>query len=330
MREPAYQGTAGLVVYVILSFLGSWFVASTLHVFGLNVSPGPIGTRLFTTSLIYAATMGWQPFVATWLVRRWVDPPDHLDLGLRPSSYVFTLVGVAGAVAFTVLSMALAWVAAAAGVVEASSMNGAAEHAIARDRDWLQGIISPSLAFVGTLALVWIQTFSEEIGWRGYFLPRAMERFGQWRGLVLQGAAWGCWYAPVLFFSVYGPSLAIGSVTRSLALAVTCALLGTLFGWLRLASKSLGPVITANTTLTLIAGLPYVMNGVDAGLRSAIFGPPGWIVLAAGVGVLVCSPWRSVVRIPEHIRLSSEVRKTPLTRMWIVLDGRVIDNRSIH
>jgi membrane protease YdiL (CAAX protease family) len=259
-----------------------------------------------------------------------VDPPDHLDLGLRPTSYVFTVVGVAGALAFTVLSMALAWAAAAAGMAQATSINGAAERAIDGNRDWLHGVISPSLAFAGTLALVWLQTFSEEIGWRGYFLPRAMERFGRWQGLVLQGAAWGLWYAPVLFFSIYGPTLALGSVTRSLALAATCAMLGTLFGWLRLASKSLGPVIIANTTLTLIAGLPYVLSGVDAGLRSAIFGPPGWLVLAAGVGVLLCSRWRAVVRIPERIRLSSETRKTPFTRVWVVLDGRVIDNRSIH
>jgi hypothetical protein len=43
--------TAGIVIFVVLTFLGSWFVAATLRVFGLNVQPGPLGTRLFATSL---------------------------------------------------------------------------------------------------------------------------------------------------------------------------------------------------------------------------------------------------------------------------------------
>lgn len=133
------------------------------------------------------------------------------------------------------------------------------------------------------------QALAEEIGWRGYFLPGAMERFGRWRGLILHGAVWGLWYAPVLFFASYGRLDPFGSVGRSLGFIVTCALLGTLFGWLRLASRSVVPVVLANTTLTLAAGLPYVVHGVDAGLRSAAFGPAGWLVLAAVIGGLLLS-----------------------------------------
>ena len=152
-------------------------------------------------------------------------------------------------------------------------------------------------AFFGTIALVWVQAFAEELGWRGYFLPRAMERFGHWPGLVLHGAVWGLWYAPVLLFATAGP-LEFASFVRPLAFVVTCALLGTLYGWLRLASGSLAPVVVTNTTLTLAAGLPYVIHGVDPGLRSAAFGASGWLVLVVAIGALTLTRWRSVVRLP--------------------------------
>ncbi len=40
---------------------------------------------------------------------------------------------------------------------------------------------------------------------------------------------------------------------------------------------------------------------MDAGLRAAVFGPPGWIVLLAGVAALTASRWRAVVQIPEPL-----------------------------
>jgi hypothetical protein len=37
----------------------------------------PLGTRLFTASLLYAVTMGWQPLVATLVVRRRSSDAAH-------------------------------------------------------------------------------------------------------------------------------------------------------------------------------------------------------------------------------------------------------------
>jgi heme A synthase len=53
-RDDRTRATAGLILFVALSFLGSWCVAASLRVFDLTVSPATIGTRLFTTSLLYA------------------------------------------------------------------------------------------------------------------------------------------------------------------------------------------------------------------------------------------------------------------------------------
>lgn len=289
-RERRARANAGLIAFLLLSFSLTWAVAASLRALGLTGVPvESLGTRLFTTSLLYVLTMGWQPFVATLLVRRWIDPPDELDLGLRPTRTVFSLVGGLSAIAFVALAAVVAFALGAAG----DSSTPEAEVLAVDGLNALKLL----LAFFGTITLVWVQAFAEELGWRGYFLPRAMERFGHWPGLLLHGAVWGLWYAPVLLFATEGP-LEFASVLRPLAFVVTCALLGTLYGWLRLASGSLAPVVVTNTTLTLAAGLPYVIHGVNPGLRSAAFGASGWLVLVITIAALALTRWRTVVRLP--------------------------------
>ncbi|MCK6538180.1 MAG: CPBP family intramembrane metalloprotease [Polyangiaceae bacterium] len=316
-QEQRDRASAGLALFVVLSFLGSWFVAAALRVVGLTVAPAALGTRLFTTTLLYALTMGVQPVVATWIVRRWVDPPDHLDLALRPSRWVFSIAGAAGAVA---LALSAAALASLSGL---GAGNADVELAPAPSASGLFVLV---MAFLATTTLVWLQAFAEEVGWRGYFLPRAMERFGRWEGLILHGTVWGLWYAPVLFFASYGQGEPFSSVGRSLGFVVTCALLGMLFGWLRLASKSIVPVVLANMTLTLAAGLPYVVHGIDTGARSAAFGPPGWIVSLLLIAGLSLSKWRTFVQIPARAALPASPSAL-IVRVWVELERRPPSDR---
>ena len=66
--------------------------------------------------------------------------------------------------------------------------------------------IGPDLAI---FALVWlVLAFGEELGWRGFALPRLAARHGFWAGSMILGLAWCVWHYPRLLGSPYLGSLA--------------------------------------------------------------------------------------------------------------------------
>jgi len=79
-----------------------------------------------------------------------------------------------------------------------------------------------------------------------------------------------------------------------------------------------------------MAGLPYFVHGIDAGLRSAILGAPGWIVLSVCLGGLALSRWRAVIRVPEATALTHEAAVTFLARELFTSSGRGPDGRPLH
>jgi membrane protease YdiL (CAAX protease family) len=96
----------------------------------------------------------------------------------------------------------------------------------------------PSLAIVGVIGSL-SRALGEEIGWRGFLLPRLVQRAGFTGGCLLSGCIWAAWHYPALLFADYNagtrPAFALACFTL-MVIAISYVL-----GWLRLKSHSLWP-----------------------------------------------------------------------------------------
>ncbi|HEV7234288.1 MAG TPA: CPBP family intramembrane glutamic endopeptidase [Sphingorhabdus sp.] len=79
----------------------------------------------------------------------------------------------------------------------------------------------------------------EEIGWRGYLVPKLMERMGFWGTTLVSGCIWGVWHMPILLFGNYnnGTEWWYG-MTCFVILVLSGSMIMT---WLRLRSASVWP-----------------------------------------------------------------------------------------
>lgn len=80
----------------------------------------------------------------------------------------------------------------------------------------------------------------EELGWRGYALPRLVARFGVARASILLGLIWGCWHLPQFFIreaDTFGQSFFV-YVAQVTALSVAMAWL-----WARTNGSLLLPML---------------------------------------------------------------------------------------
>lgn len=276
----------------VLAFLGLTFGATWLPAWLFRdfwrVESLPLGWRILACSALYSVLMGWQPVAAVLLVRRYVEPALPLDAGLRRARARFILLAV--------LVPCLAMLAAS--VVElALAPHGAVFAASLPATFWSGALVVMLMSSAG--ALIYGQCLVEEVAWRGYFLVRAMELAGPRRGLVIHGLIWGIWYAPIVMLTAGG---AASSLAKAAEFVVTCVLLGILLGWLRLASRSIVPAVTANVTLTLGAGLPIVLSGSEVGSRAAVYLPAGWTPLLLISCWLAFTRHRSAIAIPRPPR----------------------------
>ncbi|GAA5197274.1 type II CAAX endopeptidase family protein [Microbacterium jejuense] len=131
-----------------------------------------------------------------------------------------------------------------------------------------------------------VLAFGEEIGWRGW-LQTALLPLGTWPALLITGAVWGLWHAPVILL---GYNFARPDIVGVLLMVGGCVAWGVLFGWLRLRGASLWPAVLAHGSLNAVAGIVIVLAAAGVAPDLGWAGPLGvvsWAVLALVVGVIV-------------------------------------------
>ncbi|MDR6574773.1 membrane protease YdiL (CAAX protease family) [Curtobacterium sp. 320] len=125
------------------------------------------------------------------------------------------------------------------------------------------------------IAITAIAATGEEIGWRGWLLPKLLPLGTGW-ALILSGAIWGLWHAPAILLGLnYEQRDPLGIVMMTIG----CVGAGVLIGWLRLASGSLLPCVLAHAALNSFATYQSILFPP---FDQRLVGPlaiTGWIVM---------------------------------------------------
>jgi uncharacterized protein len=201
----------------------------------------PVGPLVTFLLLTYAVT--WAFFLAAVALSRAAAPTDQaLAAGsvlvfagtIAPAFVALAVTARTGGVSATkaLLHRLFQWRVGARWYLFAAGYMLAIKIAVALAHRLIAGSwprFDPQPVGLVMIAIIVSTPFQsgEEIGWRGYALPRLAERIGFARGSLLLGLIWACWHLPLFFLSVPGndeygqsfPVWALGVMALSVAFA---------------------------------------------------------------------------------------------------------------
>ena len=123
----------------------------------------------------------------------------------------------------------------------------------------------------GLSLVVFVLVVGEELGWRGFALPRLLARFGPWGASALLGAIWAAWHFPLFHLpgmpQFGAPFLPFVGYTIALSLILTLLALQT-HGSVVVATVFHGAV---NTLGFIVPGASPTMRGWTSALAYGLF-----------------------------------------------------------
>ena len=173
---------------------------------------------------------------------------------------------------------------------------------------WVTPASDVQAGIFGRLVAKWhfipLFALGEEIGWRGFLVPRLGERFGLDGTALVSGAVWAVWHWPLILFAGYS-----GGAPSAYSLACfTVMVLGIsyLFAWITLSSGSVWPAMLLHASHNQWIQGFFDQATVDTGPTEWWTGEFGAGLAVAGV--VVAFVVRTLPRSSERWRDSSSAK----------------------
>lgn len=280
-----------LIWFLILTFAISW----TFFLIPLAFKANPAA---YSQAALLCWTIGmWGPGIAAIVTTLFVDKRPFSDLRLNKfGKFRFYLI------AWFLFPLLAALTVALTGIIGTGIFdpNFTTMNQIASSQSIPVTILIISQLIQGLLLgpiFNIFATLGEELGWRGFLLPKLLP-IGQWKAILVSGLIWGFWHAPVILQGHNFPRHPYWGV---LVMILGCVLLGAIFSWLYLKTRSPWSAAVAHGSVNAWGGLPFVflLPAFDALFGGIILSLTGCIVLAAFIGFLVLIK-QMPVKMPEE------------------------------
>jgi len=150
----------------------------------------------------------------------------------------------------------------------------------------------------------------EELGWRGFLVPKLAERFSFTQTAVISGIIWSTWHVPLIIFADYNG----GTPTWYSIACFAVMVVGISFpmAWLRLRSGSVWPAVLLHASHNLFIQGFFDTVTVDTGVTKYLLSEFG-AVLALAAAVTGVIFWRLDRQQPALARASAPAGSAPLS-----------------
>ena len=141
----------------------------------------------------------------------------------------------------------------------------------------------------------------EEVGWRGYMMPRLKERLGLLNGRLLGGIIWGVWHWPLMLLVgyEYGTNYLGAPLLGLVVWRVVCFALNTLLDWLYEKTGCIWVPAIAHGALNAVASMPVVLTDPAEASYYTVLGPMP-IGLIGMLPVLAVAVWLTLRQMKQE------------------------------
>lgn len=264
-----------VLIFTMLSFIGSFAIGGAMIAF----------PRLQANYTLFAILCMFAPALASVLTRA-MTKEGFKDMYLRPrfkrnwGAYALAVLLPA---ALTVVSAALYFLLFPQHFDANFSLIGLAAASVGLSplallaAQLLQAVLLSPLINV-------IPAMGEELGWRGYLLPRLRSFMSSGAAIVVSGVIWGLWHAPLIYLGHnYGVGYGGYPWLGFLAMTVFCVAFGSFLSYLTFKTRSAWPAAIAHAAFNGVAGIAAL---VTKGAPNPLLGPLP-VGLIGGAGIIV-------------------------------------------